>query len=316
MGDRLTAGLQALIEKYGLPFVAFNQGSICHLDNAGTMHFAIDWKKPWTIPELLRQTGIRQKEMEHMGAAYMAEGIGHGCPKLVGVDDKPDLRPQPVGVRVDAPLAGGLQRSPVGSVRDVHHRQPLRSQVLVRNAAGGDDKRQAVAAEAEAWPDCRAFLLRSHGALCLGRDMEDAFAAARALEEVCSQRCRSVAEAAADGEPVPDWGVSWRRGDAFLLELEGERRSYPVAGRPLPPIAARNRERAASTSPAVVPAHRAPQPRISAAFLPRIARSTRPGSARTPSTSLCPPLRPSTQPSIAQAPSSTPPTSGRRRWRR
>ena len=75
MGDRLTAGLQALIHKYGLPFVAFNQGSICHLDNAGTMHFAIDWKKPWTIPELLRQTGIRQKEMEHMGAAYMAEGI-------------------------------------------------------------------------------------------------------------------------------------------------------------------------------------------------------------------------------------------------
>ena len=75
MGDRLTRGLQLLIKKYGLPFVAFNQGSICHLDNAGTMHFSIDWKKPWTIPEILKQTGVRQKEMEHMGAAYMAEGI-------------------------------------------------------------------------------------------------------------------------------------------------------------------------------------------------------------------------------------------------
>ena len=75
MGDRLTRGLQLLIKKYHLPFVAFNQGSICHLDNAGTMHFCIDWKKPWTIPEILRQTGVRQKEMEHMGAAYMAEGI-------------------------------------------------------------------------------------------------------------------------------------------------------------------------------------------------------------------------------------------------
>ena len=75
MGDRLTCGLQLLIKKYNLPFVAFNQGSICHLDNAGTMHFCIDWKKPWTIPEILKQTGIRQKEMEHMGAAYMAEGI-------------------------------------------------------------------------------------------------------------------------------------------------------------------------------------------------------------------------------------------------
>ena len=33
--------------------------------------------------------------------------------------------------------------------------------------------RQAVEAEETAWPDCRAFLLRSHGGLCLGRDMEE-----------------------------------------------------------------------------------------------------------------------------------------------
>lgn len=75
MGDRLTEGLQEIIRKYELPFVAFNQGSICHLDNAGTMHFSVDWKRPWKIPNILKETGIRQKEMEHMGAAYMAEGI-------------------------------------------------------------------------------------------------------------------------------------------------------------------------------------------------------------------------------------------------
>ncbi len=75
MGDRLTKGLQESIKKYNLPFVAFNQGSVCHLDNAGTMHFAIDWSKPWQLPDILKETGIRQKEMEHMGAAYMAEGI-------------------------------------------------------------------------------------------------------------------------------------------------------------------------------------------------------------------------------------------------
>lgn len=75
MGDRLTKGLQASIKKYGLPFVAFNQGSICHLDNAGTMHFSIDWSKLYEVPKILKETGIRQKEMEHMGAAYMAEGI-------------------------------------------------------------------------------------------------------------------------------------------------------------------------------------------------------------------------------------------------
>jgi len=73
--DKLTAGLQELIKKYDLPFVAFNQGSICHLETVGTMHFSIDWKKPWTIPAVLKATSKRKKEMEHMGAAYTAEGI-------------------------------------------------------------------------------------------------------------------------------------------------------------------------------------------------------------------------------------------------
>ena len=75
MGDRLTKGLQELIKKYDLPFIAFNQGSVCHLDSVGTMQYAIDWKKPWELPTILKETGRRQKEMEHIGAAYMAEGI-------------------------------------------------------------------------------------------------------------------------------------------------------------------------------------------------------------------------------------------------
>lgn len=75
MGDRLTKGLQDLIEKYKLPFVAFNQGSICHLETVGTMHFAINWSRPWQIPGVLNATSERKKEMEHMGAAYMAEGL-------------------------------------------------------------------------------------------------------------------------------------------------------------------------------------------------------------------------------------------------
>ena len=75
MGDRLTNGLKELIKKYELPFVAFNQGSVCHLDSVGTMHFKIDWKRPFSIPGVLKATDVRKKEMQHMGAAYMAEGI-------------------------------------------------------------------------------------------------------------------------------------------------------------------------------------------------------------------------------------------------
>ena len=75
MGDRLTKGLQERIRKYNLPFIAFNQGSVCHLDSVGTMQYAIDWSKLWEVPSILKQTSRRQIEMEHIGAAYMAEGI-------------------------------------------------------------------------------------------------------------------------------------------------------------------------------------------------------------------------------------------------
>ncbi|XCB29102.1 aminotransferase class III-fold pyridoxal phosphate-dependent enzyme [Arcanobacterium hippocoleae] len=67
MGDRITVGLRELIRKYHLPFVAFNQESVCHLETVGTMHFAIDWKKPWKIPEILRETSVRKKKWNTWG---------------------------------------------------------------------------------------------------------------------------------------------------------------------------------------------------------------------------------------------------------
>jgi glutamate-1-semialdehyde 2,1-aminomutase len=75
LGDLLTDGLSQLIDKYKLPFAAWNVGSICHFDTLGTMHYSIKWSKPWTIPGVLKATSLRKKEMEHMGAAYMAEGM-------------------------------------------------------------------------------------------------------------------------------------------------------------------------------------------------------------------------------------------------
>lgn len=74
-GDRLTEGLQKLIEKYKLPFVAFNQGSICHLQTVGAMIFDINWAKPWTIKATIKEAKRRKTTMEHMGCAYLAEGL-------------------------------------------------------------------------------------------------------------------------------------------------------------------------------------------------------------------------------------------------
>ena len=71
-GDRITKGLNLLIDKYELPFVAFNQGSICHLETAGTLYVKIKLLK---IKSVLAEINQRKKLMEEYGAAYMAEGI-------------------------------------------------------------------------------------------------------------------------------------------------------------------------------------------------------------------------------------------------
>ena len=69
-GDRLTQGLQKIIDKYELPFVTYNQGSIVHLETSGVM--LLDLKHPI---RLLKELKPRRNMMEEMGAAYMAEGL-------------------------------------------------------------------------------------------------------------------------------------------------------------------------------------------------------------------------------------------------
>jgi len=71
-GDRLTKGLQELIAKYNLRFVAYNQGSVNHLETSGVMFVKINWLK---ILKVLAEIKERKHMMEEMGAAYMAEGI-------------------------------------------------------------------------------------------------------------------------------------------------------------------------------------------------------------------------------------------------
>jgi glutamate-1-semialdehyde 2,1-aminomutase len=69
-GDRLTRGLQKLIDKYGLPYVAYNQGSIVHLESSAVL--MLDMRNP---VKLFKENKGRKKLMEQMGAAYAAHGV-------------------------------------------------------------------------------------------------------------------------------------------------------------------------------------------------------------------------------------------------
>jgi glutamate-1-semialdehyde 2,1-aminomutase len=69
-GNRLREGLQMIIDKYSLPYVTYNQGSIVHLETSGVM--LLDVKHP---VRLLQELKPRKHMMEEMGAAYMSEGV-------------------------------------------------------------------------------------------------------------------------------------------------------------------------------------------------------------------------------------------------
>ncbi len=71
-GDRLTRGLNAIIAERGLPYVAYNQGSICHLETVGAMFIKIDYLR---IMKVLKEIKVRKSLMEAYGAAYAAEGL-------------------------------------------------------------------------------------------------------------------------------------------------------------------------------------------------------------------------------------------------
>lgn len=69
-GDRLRQGLEDIIQRLGLPFVTYNQGSIVHLETSAVM--LLDFKNPI---RLMREVKPRKHMMEEIGAAFMAQGI-------------------------------------------------------------------------------------------------------------------------------------------------------------------------------------------------------------------------------------------------
>ena len=67
--DRLCAGLQASIDDLGLPFFAYNYGSILHLQTHGVL--LVDITDPGFFDKIIE----RKQIAEEMGAGYTAEGI-------------------------------------------------------------------------------------------------------------------------------------------------------------------------------------------------------------------------------------------------
>jgi glutamate-1-semialdehyde 2,1-aminomutase len=69
-GDRLRRGLDEIISRLALPYVAYNMGSIVHLQTSGVMLMSM--RNPLKV---MKEAGPRKHMMEEMGAAFSAHGI-------------------------------------------------------------------------------------------------------------------------------------------------------------------------------------------------------------------------------------------------
>jgi glutamate-1-semialdehyde 2,1-aminomutase len=69
-GDRLRQGLDEIIKRLGLPYVAYNMGSVVHLQSSGVMLMSM--RNPIKV---MREAEPRKHMMEEMGAAFSAHGI-------------------------------------------------------------------------------------------------------------------------------------------------------------------------------------------------------------------------------------------------
>jgi glutamate-1-semialdehyde 2,1-aminomutase len=69
-GDRLRNGLEEIIRRLELPYVAYNMGSVVHLQTSGVMLMSM--RNPIKV---MREASSRKHMMEEMGAAFSAHGI-------------------------------------------------------------------------------------------------------------------------------------------------------------------------------------------------------------------------------------------------
>ena len=80
-------------------------------------------------------------------------------------------------------------------------------------------------------PESKAVLMKYHGTVCMGKDLENSFEIAQALEKmskeifekVCGKNKKSM-------EQVRDYGRSYREGNRFILECNGKSSEYILEG--------------------------------------------------------------------------------------
>jgi len=81
------------------------------------------------------------------------------------------------------------------------------------------------------YPECKALLMKHHGTVCMGNNLENSFEIALTLEKMAKE----IYEEACGGNKkqmvhITDYGRSSRKGNAFILECGGKTSEYVIDG--------------------------------------------------------------------------------------
>jgi L-ribulose-5-phosphate 4-epimerase len=95
--------------------------------------------------------------------------------------------------------------------------------------------RESVAAAVHDYSESTAILMKYHGTLCLGKDLENSFDIAQTLEKIAEQRYQKACgkmKMITEKKQVTDYGRSERRGNSFVLECDGQSVTYELYNLP------------------------------------------------------------------------------------
>lgn len=87
--------------------------------------------------------------------------------------------------------------------------------------------RKAVALSIKNNKDSNAVLMKHHGALCMGTDLENAFLVAENLEKLATKKYESLCGTLNEID-IPDYGSSTRKGETFEMILDGVKTVYDM----------------------------------------------------------------------------------------
>lgn len=82
------------------------------------------------------------------------------------------------------------------------------------------------------YPDSKAFIMKHHGTICMGYNLENSFDIATILEKIAEEKYKAIIKEN-ESHTIADYGNSFRHGNKFTITSNGQTAEYSLDGLPV-----------------------------------------------------------------------------------